>query len=73
MKRHCPYCGPRELPYMYYGNVTKTGEPICPLCYMTPGEHAYRARILADSAAVYTEELRAFKAKRAAGLIAKAY
>lgn len=39
---------------------------------MTPGEHAYRARILADSAAVLAEEWREFRAARAAARMRKA-
>jgi hypothetical protein len=31
---------------------------------MTPGEHAYRTRILADSDAVWREEVRQFQANR---------
>ncbi len=37
-----------------------------PINDMTPGEHAYRERILTDSAAVYAQEARAFRAKREA-------
>jgi hypothetical protein len=53
----CPWCGP--VPIMPSG--------VCPSCDMTPGEHAYRLRILADSDAVYAEEIRAFQAQRQIG------
>lgn len=37
---------------------------VCPTCEMTPGEHSYRLRILADSEAVYAEEARAYRVQR---------
>ncbi len=58
----CPHCGP----YRATKGHTDTGEPICPRCEMTVAEHAYRERILADSAAVYAQEAATFRAKRAA-------
>ncbi len=63
MKRHCPYCGPYTAGT---GSSTFDGQMICSFCGMTPEEHAYRARILADSAAVYAAEHREFQARRAA-------
>jgi hypothetical protein len=54
----CPWCGPTPS----FGS-----SGICPSCDMTPGEHAYRLRILADSDAVYAEENRAFQAQRQKG------
>lgn len=56
----CPMCGPWErLPSQTLG--------ICPTCEMTAGEHAYRDRIMADSAAVYAQEVREFNARRRGG------
>lgn len=58
----CPWCGP-------YGPSKahdEHGQPICPRCGMTAGEIAYAERILADSAAVYAEEHRAFQQQRRA-------
>lgn len=57
----CPMCGPFHI---RQGATTQVDGPICPTCGMTPGEHAYRLRILADSAAVYAQEVREFNAKR---------
>jgi hypothetical protein len=63
----CPWCGPYtfRVGFERFTNGHPS-EPICPTCEMTPGEHAYRLRILADSDAVYAEEHRAFQAQRAA-------
>lgn len=47
----CPYCGP---------STGRAG--ICDQCDMTPGEHRYRARILADSEAVLREEREQWRA-----------
>ncbi len=65
MTADCPMCGPFVVK-AGHGTNDKTGAPICPTCQMTLGEHAYRARILADSAAVYAQEAREFAARRAA-------
>jgi ribosomal protein L37AE/L43A len=54
----CPMCGPFTL------GRGRNGIDECPTCEMTPGEHAYRLRILADSDAVLREEVRAYRAKR---------
>lgn len=53
----CPHCGP-YTPHL--------GPPAdeCTICWMTPGEHAYRLRILADSIAVYAEEAAEFRRQR---------
>ncbi len=48
----CPWCG-----------VPSAG--ICGRCHMTPGEHAYTARILADSDAVLREEYAAYRRSKA--------
>lgn len=53
----CPLCGPWE-------RQPSQTLAVCPTCDMTAGEHAYRARILADSAAVYAQEVRDFNARR---------
>lgn len=54
----CPWCGP------FLRRPGDSAGGICPSCDMTPGEHAYRLRILADSDAVWAEENRAFQAQR---------
>lgn len=59
VERHCPMCGPFLASW--------SPSPICPSCDMTAGEHAYRLRIMADSAAVYAQEVREFNAKRRNG------
>ncbi len=56
----CPWCGP------FYRRSSDT-IGICPKCQLTPSEHAYIDRILADSGAVYAEEHRAFQAQRRRG------
>lgn len=56
----CPLCGPWE-------RQPSQTLAVCPTCEMTPGEHAYRARILADSVAVYAQEVREFNAQRRRG------
>ena len=61
---NCPMCGDYQHPFGRDA-FTQAGESICPSCGMTAGEHAYRARILADSAAVYAAEARAFAKDRA--------
>lgn len=53
-ERVCPWCGP----------YLSADTPVCPTCDMTPGEHAYRAEILKDSAAVFVREWREFQQKR---------
>ncbi len=55
----CPMCGPYHV-----RRTDQAGTPICPTCDMTAGEHAYRARILADSDAVFRQEWREWEAKR---------
>lgn len=52
-------CGPWTRP-------PSVSLPICPTCGMTPGEHAYRLRILADSTAVYAQEADEYRTRRAA-------
>lgn len=52
----CPMCGP-------FKPKPCSTVPECPTCEMTPGEHAYRARILADSDAVLREEYAAYRAE----------
>lgn len=56
----CPTCGP------FYRRRSDT-IGACPTCNLTPGEHAYIARIVADSAAVYAQEVREFNARRTKG------
>jgi hypothetical protein len=53
---HCPTCGP------FSSNGGSAA--VCPTCDLTPDEHAYIDRILADSDAVYRLEHREFQAKR---------
>ncbi len=63
----CPWCGPFD-PAEGTGcrTVAEGGgfAYVCPTCDLTPAEHAYTDRILADSAAVYAAEHRAWAAKR---------
>lgn len=56
----CPWCGP-------YTRPIGQGSTICPTCDLDPGEHAYIDRILADSTAVYIEEVRAYRANQSKG------
>lgn len=63
----CPWCGPFETRIGTGCETVREGDSfayICPRCDMTAGEHAYRERILADSAAVLADEHRAFQAQR---------
>lgn len=57
----CPLCGPYVV---RRGGTDQAGSPICTTCDMTASEHAYRAEILADSAAVFAREWREFQSKR---------
>lgn len=59
VERHCPMCGPYLAAWSPFS--------ICPTCDMEPGQHAYRLRIMADSAAVYAQEVREFNARRRDG------
>lgn len=55
----CPWCGPYERPY--------GGTAACPTCGLDAAEVRYSERIIADSSAVYAEEVRAYRANRAKG------
>lgn len=56
----CPWCGP-----FYRRQSDIIGA--CPKCGLTPAEVAYAERIIADSTAVYVEEVRAYRANRSKG------
>lgn len=53
----CPWCGP-------YTRLPQATNVICPTCGLDAAEIAYAERIIADSTAVYVEEVRAYRAKR---------
>ncbi len=56
MKLMCPMCGPYEDTVRGWVKAS----PECPCCRMTPGEHAYRDRIMRlGGAEVYRQEWRA--------------
>ena len=60
--RVCGICGPWRT---FSGHNDQ-----CPTCGLDEIEVAYRARILADSTAVYVEEAQAFRANRLAKRVA---
>lgn len=56
----CPWCGP------YWRQQSDT-VGVCPKCKLDAGEVRYADRILADSDAVYRQEVREFQARRRKG------
>lgn len=56
----CPWCGP-------YLRFIGQASGICPTCGLDAAEIAYAERIIADSTAVYAEEVRAYRANQQRG------